>query len=442
MTAGLAPRPPAAVTAEMRRVRLRTLVWIRWLALAGQTAALAVVRFGLDYDFPFVAAMSVVLVSGALNVAVSLLSPGDRWLGDREAAGQLAFDLLQLAALLALTGGLDNPFAVLILAPVTVSASLLGRWATAALALLAVALVSLLALWSLPLPGTLAGEPLAGGPEPALLDFGLWLALILALLFVALYLSFVSHEARRLAAALAASELALGREQQVSALGALAAAAAHELGTPLATIAVVTGELRRALPADSPLIDDLDLLRAESDRCREILARISSAPASCPGAGDPGAPFSRLPLAALVETAAAPYARPGVSLVVRGGADPTQPLVPRRPELLAGLGALLQNALQFAHSRVEVSLSWDARSVEIAIRDDGPGFELPILGRLGEPYLPPGAGRQVDGPHLGLGVFIAKALLGRGGAVLAFSNRAGGGAEVTISWPRAALVEP
>ncbi|MGH6946062.1 MAG: histidine kinase dimerization/phospho-acceptor domain-containing protein, partial [Kiloniellales bacterium] len=314
MTARFAPdrtaaHPPAAGAAQTRRVRLRTLVWIRWLALAGQTAALSAVRFALDYDFAFVAAMSVVLASGALNVAVSLLSPGDRWLGDREAAAQLAFDLLQLTALLALTGGLANPFAVLILAPVTVSASLLGRWATAGLALLAVALVSLLALWSLPLPGPLAG----GLPAPKLLDFGLWLALILALVFVALYLSYVSHEARRLAAALAASELALGREQQVSALGALAAAAAHELGTPLATIAVVTGELRRALPSDSPLRDDLDLLRAESERCREILARISNAPARDSGASDPGAPFSRLPLGALVETAAAPYARPGVA---------------------------------------------------------------------------------------------------------------------------------
>ncbi|MGH6947208.1 MAG: ATP-binding protein, partial [Kiloniellales bacterium] len=109
---------------------------------------------------------------------------------------------------------------------------------------------------------------------------------------------------------------------------------------------------------------------------------------------------------------------------------------------LAGLGALLQNALQFAHSRVEVSLSWDARSVAIAIRDDGPGFDPPILGRLGEPYLPPGAGREGGGLHLGLGIFIAKALLERGGAVLAFSNRDAGGAEVAISWPRAALLEP
>jgi two-component system sensor histidine kinase RegB len=241
--------------------------------------------------------------------------------------------------------------------------------------------------------------------------------------------------------ALAASYLALDREQRVSALGALAAAAAHRLGSPLGTIAVVAKELARDLPQDSPHRADVELLLSESERCRTILTELSTRP-------EAGDPVQRMPLAALVETAAAPYRAERVRLIIDASAEPgseaarqSAPQAPHSPELVHGLGNLLQNAIEFARSEVRVTVRWSERRVSLKIRDDGPGFAPGLLDHLGEPYLSGGEtqGRIGSGEPMGLGVFIAQTLLGRTGAQLSFGNGQDGGAEVTIAWSRSAL---
>ena len=425
--------PVAEASPGGGRVRLRTLTTIRWLAILGQSVALAVVHVGLGYALPIGAAALVVAASVAVNLHAGRWRQGSVWLRDRAAAFYLGYDLIQLAVLLGLTGGLTNPFALLILAPVTVSASVLSRESTLTLSVLAVAATTLLAMVHRDLPWP-------GGLElPQLYLVAIWLALVLATLFIAGYVFALAAEAQRMSDALSATQIALGREQRLSALDGLAAAAAHELGSPLGTIAVVARELEAELPEDSPFREDAELLLHEAARCREILARLARTPE---GAG--ADPFQRLPLSALAETAATPYVQEqhkALTLHRHRHDESAEPAVARRPEILHGVATLAQNAARFAARTVVVEVSWSTAVAWVVVADDGPGFPEDILPYLGEPYLSSGrpAGAGSGGDHMGLGIFIARTLLARTGARVVFANRPEGGAEVTIRWARADL---
>ncbi len=410
------------------RISLRTLVPIRWVAIAGQALTIIIVHFGLGFSLPLVPALGVVGGSVLLNVVLILLRQVAARLGERDAALCLGYDILQLAILLHLTGGLQNPFSILILAPVTVAATILSRRPVIVLSVLAVASISVLALWHEPLPWRT--EPLV---FPAELVLGIWVALVLATVFIGGYTWSVAQEAGRLRDAVTATQLALAREQRVSAVGALAAAAAHELGSPLATIAVVAKELVRDLSDDSPHAEDAALLLSQSERCRTILAELAQQPED-----DGGSPYTRLPISALVEAAGALHQDQGVKLIfaTAGQPAPEEPLVRRSPEIMHGLNNLVQNAVQFARREVSVTTFWDRNTVTVEVVDDGPGFPLHLLGRLGEPYISTRAGAA---DHMGLGIFIAQSLLERSGARLVFDNLPDGGAHVAISWNRANL---
>jgi two-component system, sensor histidine kinase RegB len=410
------------------RISLRTLVPIRWVAVAGQALALLIVHYGLGFHLRLIPALAVVAASALLNIVLIVRRQVARELRERYAALCLGYDLLQLAVLLYLTGGLENPFSILFLAPVTVAATILSRRLVIALSILAIASISALALWHLPLPWRT--EPLVFPPE---IIFGAWTALVLATVFIALYTWSVAQDARRLRDAVAATQLALAREQQVSAVGALAAAAAHELGSPLATIAVVARELARELPSGSPHAEDAALLLSQTERCSRILAELAQRPEE-----DGGSPYARLPISALVEAAGAPYSDRGIRLIfaATGSREDEEPQVRRSPEIIHGLNNLIQNAVQFARREVTVTTFWDTRRVAVEITDDGPGFMLHLLNRLGEPYLSTRAGAE---NHMGLGIFIAQSLLERSGARLTFENLEEGGAQVAISWNRANL---
>jgi len=409
-------------------VNLRTLILIRWVAIAGQASTILIVHYGLGFALPLVPALAVVASSALLNLLLIVLRQWAARLGARDAALYLGYDILQLAVLLYLTGGLQNPFSILILAPATVAATILSRRAVIALSILAVAAISVLALRHMPLPWR--AEPLLFPPE---LVLGAWIALVLATVFIGAYTWSIAQGARRLRDAMAATQLALAREQRVSAVGALAAAAAHELGSPLATIAVIAKELVRELPDNSPHAEDAALLLSQSERCQRILAELAQQPEE-----DGGSPYTRLPISALVEAAAAPYRNQGVRLILATAGDPAveEPLVRRSPEIMHGLNNLVQNAVQFAAREISITIFWDASTVTVELDDDGPGFPLHLLGRLGEPYLSTRAGVT---DHMGLGIFIAQSLLERSGARLAFDNLAEGGAHVAISWNRANL---
>src|SRR5918998_1067615 len=420
---------------DARRLRLDTLVRLRWLAVAGQSAAVAGVHFGLGFPLPFGLCFFIIAVSGAVNAVLSIRYPASHRLGDDAATLLLGFDILQLAALLYLTGGLQNPFAMLFLAPVLISATALPPERTLVLGLLAIGCATLLAIVQRPLPWY-AGEQLN---LPFLYLTGIWTAILLGTAFTGVYAWRVAEEARQLAQALAATELVLAREQHLSQLDGLAAAAAHELGTPLATIALVAKELDLQAPKDPAMAEDIKLLREQVERCRGILAKLTSL------GEDQSEILDTMKLGHLIEELAAPQRSFEVVIEVDTRGEGPEPACRRNPGLLYGLANLVDNAVDFAAKAIAIEASWTPDQIRIEIRDDGPGFAPEVLLRVGEPYVTTrGAhrrGREGDGSGLGLGLFIAKTLLERSGAQLSFTNATPPrqGAVVRIVWARAAF---
>lgn len=408
------------------QIHLRTLILLRWVAAAGQTATVLVVDFGLDFELPLLPCLGAIFALVVSNLVLVQRGRGRQRMTEREAVLLLGFDVVQLSALLYLTGGLANPFVILIIAPAMVSATILSRGATIGLIVLAMVCISLLGGYHLPLPWS--GWPIDFEPTYLL---AIWTALAVAVVFIATYVWSVSEEARRMSEALAATQASLAREQRISALGGLAAAAAHELGSPLATITVVANELSKEVPSDSPIAEDVQLLLSQSERCREIITGLAQAPEA--SATDP---FERLPFSALVETARSPYSAEGVEVTVsvEDGAVGEEPYLPYGPEMVHGLGNLIQNAVQFADRNVRLHLYWTPETIRLTVQDDGPGFSQSVLSAIGEPYISTRAG---SGENLGLGIFIAHTLLQRTGANLSFANQ--DGAKVVISWLRAIL---
>ena len=430
------------------RVRLRTLSNLRWLAVAGQSAALFLVYFALGYSLPILYCAVAIAVSAALNAVLAIRYAPAHRLTNREATFYLAFDVLQLAALLYLTGGIANPFALMFLAPVVIAAATLNLGNVLILAGIAFASVSLIAVAHRPLPWP-EGEPLL---LPQLYQAGIWTALVIGIGFTSVYAWRIASESARMSAGLAATQLALAREHRLAALGALATAAAHELGTPLGTIAVVARELERSLPENSAEVEDVRLLREQAERCRAIIARLANPEETLLGA------TARLPLGAFLDDIAS--AHRGEDLEIRvtvtgHEGDSHEPQVWRAAELLHGLGNIIENAADFAKSLVAVNAAWDEQYLYISVHDDGPGFAPEIFEALGEPYITsrPGhhaLGETEIGPQgpldqhegMGLGFFIAKILLEQTGGLVNAENPPGGGALVSVRWARGVIDGP
>jgi two-component system, sensor histidine kinase RegB len=425
------------------RLRLQTIVRLRWMAVLGQSITVIGAYWVLGIDLPIAGCLGVIALSAWLNVALRIRYPASHRLKSGYAFLMLGYDILQLTALLYLTGGLQNPFVFLLIAPVAVSASTLPLRITAALGALAIGSATVLTTFHHPLPWFHHTNLVL--PFPYVM--GVWAAVVSGILFIGFYSWRTAEEGRRMAKALAATEMVLAREQKLSALDGLAAAAAHGLGTPLATIAVVTKELMRDAKPTDPHYEDLVLLRAQAERCRDILAEIAG------GGEQHDLMVSRLPLSHLIEEAVAPHRLVAVPIEVTTGpagakeAAP-EPVTERNPGVIYGLGNLVENAVDFAVSKVEVEARWSKDDVRIVIADDGTGFTPDVLEQLGEPFVTTRAAqgeREPAGEHvgMGLGFFIAKTLLERSGARIELANRAPqGGAVVTVVWPRRWFEQP
>lgn len=404
------------------RVRLHTVSLIRWVAVIGQLFTILFVDLSLGIDLPVSALLPAVALTAIVNMALSRVLKASTRLPERSAAALFAYDILQLCYLLALTGGVQNPFAALLLVPIALAAVTLDIRSTVGVTALALICIAVLALWAGPLPWRGGGLSL-----PALYRVGGWAGLSLAIMLIAVFAWSVAEEARQRSEALTATQLALAREQQLSALGGQAAAVAHLLGTPLATINVIAKELVRELPHGSPLVDEAGELLAQAQRCRELLAGLGKQP------DDSGhQTFTRAPFTSLLEHIAGEYGRAGVDVRIQvAHTDATsEPEVALTPELRHSLANLIDNAIQFATSRVLVTLRPTRVGLTLVIEDDGPGFPHEVLDWLGEPFL---STRREEG-GLGLGIFIATTLLARTGAKINFDNT-DKGARVTIRWP-------
>ncbi|HHB81379.1 MAG TPA: ActS/PrrB/RegB family redox-sensitive histidine kinase, partial [Aliiroseovarius sp.] len=401
--------------------------------------------FDLQLDAgPFAA---VIGLSVLANVVFTFIYPQNKRLSEAEVTAMLAFDTVQLAALLFLSGGLNNPFAVLIVAPVTVAATALSLRATILVAIVAFASTTIVAIWHLPLLNSAALEIVT----PEIFAFGFWVAILITIVFLGLYAHRITAEMRSMSQALLATQMALAREQKLTDLSGVVAAAAHELGTPLATITLVASEMMDELDACPLQKEDAELIREQADRCRDILRSMGKT-------GKDDMMLRQAPLSSVVEDAAEPHLERGKKVQI-GMGDPEkqaadQPIILRHPEIVHGLRNLIQNAVDFASTSVWVDLCWTERTITVRITDDGPGYSPNVIGSIGEPFV--GRRRQTrkddsrpEYEGMGLGLFIAKTLLERTGADLSFTNatepytgtpRPGmrSGAVAVVVWPRIA----
>jgi two-component system, sensor histidine kinase RegB len=429
------------------RLRLQTAVRLRWFGVIGQLLTVGVVYLVLGFALPLGICLAFIALSAWLNVFLRIRFPARTRLSTGFATGLLAYDILQLAALLFLTGGADNPFIFLLVAPVTVSAATLPPRNTIALGLLGAGTAVLLLFFAMPLPWYPGLRP----DLPMLYSVGLLASVLSGMVFLALYAWRLAKEARQMSDALAATELVLAREQQLHALDGLAAAAAHELGTPLSTIAIIAKELAREAKNGSQFAEDIALLQAQAMRCREILTKLTRSPT------EPDPLHARMNVTQLIDEAAEPYRGTGSRFSVTAEPAPgvegeatLEPVGERKPGVIYGLSNLIENAVDFAGERVEIIARWSAREIALTISDDGPGIPLDVLDALGEPYITTRgtrrSGQIKDGEPagLGLGFFIAKTLLERSGATVTLENRPrpDHGAIVTVTWPRATFESP
>jgi two-component system, sensor histidine kinase RegB len=431
------------------RIRLRTLTNLRWMAISGQTVALIVAPWYFGLILPLGICTMAVGLSIMANLVFMIASPDNKRLTETEALLMLVFDLAQLALLLSVTGGLTNPFALLMLAPVTISATALNLRATVTVAVTAIVLVTVSGRFNVPLllPD---GKVLV---VPPLFRFGFWVAIIIGIVFLAVYSWRVATEIRAMSDALFAAQMALAREQKLTDLGGVVAAAAHELGTPLATITLVSTEMIAELVGQGDLHDDAVLIREQADRCRDILRSMGQT-------GKDDLHLKQAPLTAVVHEAAEPHLLRDKAVIfteLPDSSSPKPPNILRRPEVIHGLRNLVQNAVDFAQHKVWVDIRWGPREILIRITDDGQGFPPQLIGRIGDPFVrlkrTTNEKLRKDYEGMGLGLFIAKTLLERTGAELTFANAADPfltpserpercGAVVQVKWPVSAILAP
>jgi len=415
------------------RLGLGVLVGLRWVMLAAEIIAILAAALWLGLRPQLTVALAVVAVAAAMNLVMALIAPLRRVRGEWTRAAQLAFDIVQMSVVLYLTGGVLNPFCLLLIAPVTMAAATLqSRQAFLVGGLAALALV-VLSVWSLtpPWPATTPAT------TPLLFRLAVAAAILTGIVLTAGYAWRAAAEAARMEVALYLTQTVLAREQRLSALGGLAAAAAHELGTPLATMTVVAKEMARQAPTDS-LREDAHLLMSQAERCREILTRLTEEPDTDDEV------HARMTLLQLANEAIEPHVDMGVRVeaVVSGPRGARPPEIRRMPEVLHALTSFVENAVDFARSEVLVSVRFDEDSVMVEVRDDGRGFSPDVLAKLGEPYVTtrPGAeGSRTGHIGMGLGFFIAKTLLERTGALVTFQNGRPHGAVVAARWPRSKI---
>ncbi len=439
--------PSIDLLTEERRsnwVRLRTLIVLRWIAILGQLAAILVARRWFDLNINLGLCFVAIGTSVIANLIAIFVYPENKRLSENEVMWMLIFDIAQLSALLYLTGGLNNPFALLILAPVTISATALRTGPTLIVGAFAITLTTLVMLFHIQLRTDMGFVMRL----PTDFVFGFWLAIVIGVIFLGAYARRVTSEINKMSEALLATQMALAREQKLTDLAGVVAAAAHELGTPLATIKLASGELIEELATSPELLEDAMLIREQANRCRDILQSMGRA-------GKDDAHLHTVPLTEVIREAAEPHMDRGkqidIQIQATAGASQRPPLIHRRPEIVHGLRNLIQNAVDFSETQVWIDVQWSRTAILIRIVDDGRGFPPQVIGRIGDPFV---RRRRADEQEkkrpgyegMGLGLFIAKTLLERSGAELSFANgrdpflsgaepRTRTGAIVEVTWP-------
>ena len=419
-----------AFETEYSLIDPRVSIFIRWIALSGQLTTVLIVHFALGFLLPLVPLLTIIAIGIILNLWQSWLNKNAVQLSRLSVLFVLIFDVTQLAALLYFAGGLLNPFSILFLAPVAVSAAILDVFSTITLVIIVTICASILSIYHLPLPWSYKGFVV-----PPLYQFGLWIALVISAIFMAYYVFWLAQKSKRTSEMLGQTRLMLASERQVIALGSLATVAAHKLGSPLTTIRLISDDLMTQLKLNSIQKEDLLLLKAEVERCQIILSELDSDAMKTSRELDILMPLG-LAIQKMVANTISSF-KVEIEWKVENSSDKNQPEIAQIPELSYALEAILENANDFAETKITLVISWDHESIYINVIDDGMGYPSSILSNIGQPENSSRLGQE---GHRGLGLFLVQSFIRQLNGTTIFQNRKPNGASVKIKIPIESLV--
>ncbi len=410
-------------------LRLRTLNLTRWIAILGQYIAVATAFFWLEINFNIYLASVCILISIILNIIVSIKFLPIRTLNSNETLFYLIFDSIQLVALLYITGGLTNPFCILIIAPFIISATYLDLFRTIIIGIVSILSLSLLAFFYQPISSNIF--EFSSSDFSSFQIFSIWLSLIVSLAFIGIYCFRVANESRKVEKALKETQIALSDEEKISDMMSLTAAAVHELGTPLSTISVIIKEIVNELDVGEKNYDDILLIQSQIKRCSEILNRLRQGDIS-----NDNSPFiNELDFPRLINEIVKDYELEEIKLnfEIDDYFKNSNFVILRKPEIVHSLSNIIENAYQYAKHSVTIKLILKDENVILEIINDGEGFPANILPILGEPYVKK---NEKNHKGIGLGLFIAKNLINKTAGKIEFRNIENTGASVKIIWKK------
>jgi two-component system sensor histidine kinase RegB len=413
------------------QIKLLTLIKVRWVAILGQFITISIVYFYFNFSFNIEYCYLLVLFSSFLNIFLQIRSKKTELLSNKQVTFSILYDLFHLFGLLFLTGGLTNPFSILIVAPITIAAGFLNLRSCILIGFLSIVLIIILSLFYFKLPG-IENNYLF----PKFYILGLALALCTTIIFLAIYSQRLAIESAQRGEAFNVLQQIFLREQELKSLGGLAAAAAHELGTPLNTISLVAKELKKEIGSNKKFNQDLDLLISQSKRCSDILRQISKNPYTEKEDNF----FDKASFKIIVHEVVDSFKDLSKKkIIINDDEYKKDYLITKKIEIIYSLKNIIDNALKFSSDKIEIFLLSNEEQLRIKVEDDGVGFSKQILGFLGDPYIKKkDLDKNKEG--LGLGIFIAKVFLERLSAIINFYNLEGKGAIVDISWQKKDLI--
>jgi len=402
-------------------ILLSNLIKIRWIAIGGQSLAVLLVFFYFKINFPIIACLSIIFLSVLINLYSFYINKINNYLSDKEAFYFLLFDTMQLGILLFITGGIYNPFSLLLIAPLIISASYLPIVYSIGLLFLSVCVVLVISNFYFPINWNDSFH------VPKFFTYGLTLSLIVSLIFLSIYVYLFANSSRRISQALLETRLALDNQKKLSAIGSLSAAAVHELSTPLNTIFLILNDLRNeeGVKNNNNIKKEIDLLKLQADRCKNILLTLSKNPENLKDSF-----FNKTTISNLIKLSFDKFNNKKIKLKINLTSNQEEPVILFNDEMLYGIGNIVQNAIQHAVSILIINIYWDKDYLQITVEDDGSGFKNEIFDQIGKPYIT----KQSKG--MGLGIFIAKNLIENIGGSITFKNKKEGGASVEIKIKR------
>ena len=407
-------------------LKLRTLIFFNWIAIIGQSLAVFVSYSIIEVDFNLFATISLIVLLLLLNIFLSLKFPITKALNFNEITIYLLFDLLQLIFLLYLTGGLTNPFCILILVPIVISSTYLDLKRTILICAASIISLSILLFFYVPISSNLINFNSDSFSREEI--FSIWGALIITLIFMSAYCYRTASESRKAGKALRETQMALSNEEKVSALMSLTAAAVHELGTPLSTISVVSKELVGNVKKNDVNYDDLQLIQTQVKRCADILKRLRTTKF----VRDSDEFLNEFTFTSLINEILEDYSNEKIEVSINADEIFSEKNITfsRVPEVIQSLSNIIDNAFKYAKNKIVINLKYAEKYIIVEIIDDGDGFSPEIYALLGEPYVRRSIDKEDKG--LGLGLFISKNLLSKSYGNIEFLNYKPNGACVRI----------